>query len=130
MPIDPKYIRNFSIIAHIDHEMCIRDSSKIVESEGVLMQVHPKLFIMEVKMCIRDSHLGNGCSITAVDHGIPVDTSMGFTPLDGLMMGTRSGSIDPAIVTFLMEHEGLSTEAVSYTHLDVYKRQSQVLLRS
>ena len=58
-------------------------------------------------------HLGNGCSITAVDHGIPVDTSMGFTPLDGLMMGTRSGSIDPAIVTFLMEHEGLSTEEVN-----------------
>ena len=48
-------------------------------------------------------HLGNGCSISAIDHGIPIDTSMGFTPLDGLMMGTRCGSIDPAIVTYLME---------------------------
>lgn len=53
-------------------------------------------------------HLGNGCSITAVDHGVAVDTSMGLTPLDGLMMGTRCGSIDPAIVTYLMEHENLS----------------------
>ncbi len=58
-------------------------------------------------------HLGNGCSITAIDHGVPIDTSMGFTPLDGLMMGTRSGSIDPAVVTFLIEHEGLSAEEVN-----------------
>ena len=53
-------------------------------------------------------HLGNGCSISAVDHGIAVDTSMGMTPLDGLMMGTRCGSIDPAIVTYVMEKEGLT----------------------
>ena len=53
-------------------------------------------------------HLGNGCSVTAIDHGVAVDTSMGLTPLDGLMMGTRCGAIDPAIVTFVMEHEGLT----------------------
>ena len=53
-------------------------------------------------------HLGNGCSISAVDHGIAVDTSMGLTPLDGLMMGTRCGSIDPAIVTYVMQKEGLT----------------------
>ena len=58
-------------------------------------------------------HLGNGCSITAVDHGRPIDTTMGFTPLDGLMMGTRSGSIDPAIVTFLMDHEGYTPEEMN-----------------
>lgn len=58
-------------------------------------------------------HLGNGASITAVDHGTPIDTTMGFTPLDGLMMGTRSGSIDPAIVTYLIEHEGMSAEEVN-----------------
>lgn len=50
-------------------------------------------------------HLGNGGSITAVNHGKSIDTSMGFTPLEGLMMGTRSGSIDPAIVTYLMRRE-------------------------
>ncbi len=58
-------------------------------------------------------HLGNGSSVCAIDKGYAVDTSMGFTPLDGLAMGTRSGSIDPAIVTFLMEKEGLSTTQVN-----------------
>lgn len=53
-------------------------------------------------------HLGNGSSITAVKDGKSIDTSMGFTPLDGLEMGTRCGAIDPAIVCFLMEKEGLS----------------------
>lgn len=53
-------------------------------------------------------HLGSGGSITAVNHGESIDTTMGFTPLEGLMMGTRSGSIDPAIVTFIMRKEGLT----------------------
>ena len=51
-------------------------------------------------------HIGNGSSITAVKDGKVVDTSMGFTPLDGIMMGTRCGSIDPAIVPFIMEKKG------------------------
>ena len=51
-------------------------------------------------------HLGNGGSITAVNHGKSIDTTMGFTPLEGLMMGTRSGSIDPAIITYIMRREG------------------------
>lgn len=55
-------------------------------------------------------HLGNGASIAAVKGGKSVDTSMGFTPLEGVMMGTRSGDLDPAIVFFLMRKEGWSTE--------------------
>ncbi|MDD4500096.1 MAG: acetate kinase [Bacteroidales bacterium] len=51
-------------------------------------------------------HLGNGSSITAVKEGKSIDTSMGFTPLEGLVMGTRTGDIDPSIVTFLQEKEG------------------------
>lgn len=58
-------------------------------------------------------HLGNGSSIAAIKNGKSVDTSMGFTPLDGLFMGTRSGSIDPAIVSFLMEKEEMSSEEVN-----------------
>lgn len=58
-------------------------------------------------------HLGNGCSISAIDHGIAVDTSMGFTPLDGLMMGTRCGAIDPAIIPFLEEAEGLTPTQIN-----------------
>lgn len=53
-------------------------------------------------------HLGNGCSITAVKDGVCVDTSMGFTPLDGFMMGTRSGTIDPSALTYIAEKENLS----------------------
>ena len=58
-------------------------------------------------------HLGNGCSISAIDHGLAMDTSMGFTPLDGLMMGTRCGAIDPAIVPYIMEQEGLTPEEMN-----------------
>lgn len=58
-------------------------------------------------------HLGNGCSITASRHGRAVDTSMGFTPLEGLVMGTRCGDIDPAIVTFLQTDAGMTAEEVN-----------------
>lgn len=58
-------------------------------------------------------HLGNGCSASAIDHGVAVDTSMGLTPLDGLMMGTRCGAIDPAIVPFIMEHENLTAAEIN-----------------
>lgn len=58
-------------------------------------------------------HIGNGSSISAVKDGKVIDTSMGFTPLDGVEMGTRCGSIDPAIVTFIMEHEGYTPAEMS-----------------
>ena len=57
-------------------------------------------------------HLGNGSSITAIDGGKSVDTSMGFTPLDGVLMGTRTGSIDPAVVPVLMQKKGLDAAGV------------------
>jgi acetate kinase len=57
-------------------------------------------------------HLGNGASIAAVKNGKSVDTSMGFTPLEGLSMGTRSGDIDPAIIKFLAEKEDLSVQQI------------------
>lgn len=68
-------------------------------------------------------HLGNGCSISAIDHGVAVDTSMGLTPLDGLMMGTRCGSIDPAIVTYLIDHENLTAQEVN----DLMNKKSGLL---
>lgn len=68
-------------------------------------------------------HLGNGSSITAIDGGKSIDTSMGFTPLDGVTMGTRCGAIDPAVVTFLMEKENLTTKQVN----DILNKKSGVL---
>jgi len=58
-------------------------------------------------------HLGNGSSITAVDGGKVIDTSMGFTPLEGMIMGTRCGDMDPAIVPFIMEKEGLAIKEIN-----------------
>ena len=57
-------------------------------------------------------HLGNGCSIAAIKGGNSIETSMGFTPLEGLVMGTRSGDLDPAIVEFISEKEGVSAHEV------------------
>lgn len=54
------------------------------------------------------AHLGNGCSMAAVDQGISVDTTMGFTPLEGLIMGTRTGDLDPSVILYIMGKEGLS----------------------
>ena len=58
-------------------------------------------------------HLGNGSSITAVDGGKSVDTSMGFTPLDGIVMGTRTGAVDPSAVTYVMEKRGFTPHEMS-----------------
>lgn len=58
-------------------------------------------------------HMGNGSSITAVEYGKSIDTSMGFTPLDGLIMGTRCGSVDPSAVTYVMDKRGFTASQMS-----------------
>jgi acetate kinase len=68
-------------------------------------------------------HLGNGCSIAAIKSGNSVDTSMGLTPLEGLVMGTRSGDVDPAIVEFICSKEGLSIHEVE----SIFNKQSGLL---
>ena len=68
-------------------------------------------------------HLGNGASVTAIKHGKVIDTSMGFTPLEGLVMGTRSGDIDPAIVDYIRDKENLTPEQVN----NVLNKKSGVL---
>ncbi len=74
---------------------------------------------MKIIVC----HLGNGASVSAVNGGKSVDTSMGLTPLEGLIMGTRSGDMDPAIITFLAEKEGISEKEV----IDICNKKSGVL---
>ena len=68
-------------------------------------------------------HLGNGASVSAVKEGKSVDTSMGLTPLEGLIMGTRSGDMDPAIITFLAEKENISAKDV----IDICNKKSGML---
>ena len=68
-------------------------------------------------------HLGNGSSITAVDGGKAIDTSMGFTPQEGIAMGTRSGTIDPTVVTYLMKNKGYTAQEVE----DILNKKSGLL---
>ena len=68
-------------------------------------------------------HLGNGASLTAIKYGKSVDTSMGYTPLEGLIMGTRSGEIDPAIIPFLMDKENMDAQQID----NLLNRQSGIL---
>jgi acetate kinase len=79
----------------INHQYCAECAAQLLGRE---------LNSLKLVTC----HLGNGCSLAAIRHGRSIDTTMGFTPLDGLMMGTRSGSLDPGILTYLMR-EGKST---------------------
>ncbi len=104
--------------------MCIRDSAlpyKYYEEDGVRrygfhgtshryvsQRVCEFLGVDISKQKIVTCHIGNGGSITAVDGGRSVDTSMGLTPVEGLMMGTRVGDVDPGALTFLMTKHGLS----------------------
>lgn len=93
-------------------------SHKYVSQQAAKMLGRP---IEELK--IVTAHLGNGSSITAVDGGKSIDTSMGFTPLAGLEMGTRCGDIDPAIVTFIGTKYKMSAEEVN----DIMNKKSGVL---
>ena len=77
--------------------------------------------ISKLKMIV--CHLGNGASVSAVKYGKSIDTSMGLTPLEGLVMGTRSGDIDPAIIEFIAHKEGKSLEEV----MQVLNKESGVL---
>jgi len=90
-------------------------SHKYVSTEGAKLLGRP---IKDLK--IITCHLGNGASVCAINGGKSVDTSMGLTPLEGLAMGTRSGDIDPAVITFIMEKEGLTAQQV----LDSFNKKS------
>lgn len=68
-------------------------------------------------------HIGNGASITAIKNGKSIDTTMGFTPVDGLMMGTRSGTIDPGVLLYIMDKEGINSQKVT----DLINKQSGLL---
>lgn len=96
-------------------------SHKYVSERAAIMLGKP---IEDTKIIV--CHLGNGASITAVNGGKSVDTSMGFTPLPGLVMGTRSGDIDPAVITFLMDKEGLTPKEID----TILNKESGVLALS
>lgn len=81
----------------INHQYCAERSAQLLGKD---------LRSLKLVTC----HLGNGCSLAAIQNGQSVDTTMGFTPLEGLMMGTRSGSVDPGILTYLMRRDHMTGE--------------------
>ena len=81
----------------INHEYCAHRAAQLLKRD---------ISSLKITSC----HLGNGCSLAAVDGGESIDTTMGFTPLEGLMMGTRSGSVDPGILTHLIRTGNIKTE--------------------
>lgn len=83
----------------ISHHYVVQEACKLLKKS-------------ERRLRLISCHLGNGCSMTAIALGKVMDTSMGFTPLEGLMMGTRSGDIDPSVIPFLAEREHLSSRDV------------------
>ena len=93
-------------------------SHKYVSQQAAELLSRP---LSELKLI--SCHLGNGASVCAINGGKSVDTSMGLTPLEGLAMGTRSGDLDPAIIPFIMEKEGLTAQQV----LDGFNKKSGML---
>jgi acetate kinase len=94
----------------INHQYCARRAAQLLTRD---------LVSLKLVTC----HLGNGCSLAAIEQGHSVDTTMGFTPLEGLMMGTRSGSIDPGILTYLMREGRLQPQQID----DVLNKESGLL---
>lgn len=87
----------------INHEYCARRAAQLLGRD-------------QASLKIITCHLGNGCSLCAIDGGKSVDTTMGFTPLEGLVMGTRSGSVDPGILIHLLKSSGRSLSAENLDH--------------
>src|SRR5438876_313915 len=94
----------------INHQYC---------AERTATLLHKSLISLKLVTC----HLGNGCSLAAIQEGHSIDTTMGFTPSEGLMMGTRSGSVDPGILTYLMRQGRLQAEEID----DILNKESGLL---
>lgn len=109
----PKYAYLYALPYEIYEKYSIRKYGFHGTSHKYVAQRAAKILgkpLEELKLI--SCHLGNGASICAIKNGKSVETSMGFTPLDGLAMGTRSGTLDPAVVKFLMENEKMSPKEV------------------
>jgi acetate kinase len=98
-PLPKKWTHEWGIRRYgfhgLSHSYCSSEAAKRIGRRGLRLVI---------------AHLGNGASVSAVRDGVCVDTSMGFTPLEGLMMATRSGTVDPGLLIYLLRHKGLDAE--------------------
>jgi acetate kinase len=113
-PIPEKWTRDWRIrrfgFHGLSHAYCSRRAAEMLGRSSPQPQALSQGERGDLRLVI--CHLGHGCSASAVLGGSCVDTTMGFTPLEGLMMGTRSGSIDPSIVLYVQQHDGLTAAQV------------------
>jgi len=120
----PEYAYIYPLPYELYTEQGIRKYGFHGTSHRYVSQVAADMMDKDIKdLKIITCHLGNGASIAAIEGGKSVETSMGFTPLEGIAMGTRSGSIDPAIITFLMTELNYSIDEVN----DIVNKKSGVL---
>ncbi|MGH4139964.1 acetate/propionate family kinase [Clostridium sp.] len=120
----PKYAYIYALPYELYEKHKIRKYGFHGTSHKYVSQVAAQMMNKDIKdLKIISCHLGNGASIAAIKGGISIDTSMGFTPLAGIAMGTRSGNIDPSIITFMMEELSLSPEQVT----EILNKKSGVL---
>src|SRR5436309_11664460 len=102
-PVPQKWTREWGMRRYgfhgLSHSYCAGRAAEMIDRQDLRIVI---------------AHLGNGASVSAVRHGVCVDTSMGFTPLEGLMMGTRSGSIDPGILIYLLRQKGLDADQLDH----------------
>jgi acetate kinase len=100
-PVPRKWTREWGIRRYgfhgLSHSYCAGRAAEMIDRRDLRIVI---------------AHLGNGASVSAVRDGVCVDTSMGFTPLEGLMMGTRSGTVDPGMLIYLLRHKGLDVNAL------------------
>jgi acetate kinase len=100
-PLPQKWTREWGIRRYgfhgLSHSYCSSQAARIIGRHDLRLVI---------------AHLGNGASVSAVRDGVCIDTSMGFTPLEGLMMATRSGTVDPGILIYLLRHKGLDVNAL------------------
>ena len=100
-PVPQKWTREWGMRRYgfhgLSHSYCAGRAAEMIDRQDLRIVI---------------AHLGNGASVSAVRHGVCVDTSMGFTPLEGLMMGTRSGSVDPGMLVHLLRHKKLDVNTL------------------
>ncbi|MED7788631.1 acetate kinase [Francisella sp. 19X1-34] len=110
----PNYVAEYAIPRELTHDHNIRKYGAHGTSHKYVSQQAAKILAKQ-KANVIVAHLGNGCSITAVVDGKSIDTSMGLTPLDGLVMGTRSGAIDPSIFAYISDNLGWDIAKITNT---------------
>ena len=109
-------IPEYASVYALDHDLCTQHHIKKYGFHGINCQYiyeHYLSIIGKDTASLVIAHLGNGSSITAVENGKSIETSMGFTPMSGIPMGTRSGNIDPGIHEFIMKNEDMTMEDVT-----------------